>query len=415
MSGTLQGILGLAVFLSFAWLISENRRAVSWRTVLGALALFVVLTIAALKLPFARSVFQLLNDGLLALQRATADGTTFVFGFLGGGAMPFAESGPGSSFVLAFRALPLVLVVSALSALLFYWRVLPLVVNLFALMLRKSLRVGGAVGVSTAANIFLGMVEAPLLVRPYLAKLSRGELFMTMTCGMASTAGTVMALYAATLATTVPDALAHILIASFISAPAAIAIAALMVPHTGEATEGTLTHPSPAQSSMDAVTRGTLEGVTLLINITAMLLVLVALVSLANQLLSFMSWPDGTKVTLQGLFGMAFAPLAWLCGVPWQEAQAAGGLFGTKTVLNEFIAYVEMAKLPAGTLGSESKLIMTYALCGFANFGSLGIMIGGMMTMVPERRKEILELGSKSLVSGTLATCLCGALVGLVN
>ena len=415
MSATAQGCIGLVVFLLFAWSISENRRAIPWRTVLGALAMFAVLTVAALKLPVARQVFALLNDGLLALQSATADGTSFVFGFLGGAPSPYAESGAGSSFVLAFRALPLVLVVSALSALLFYWRVLPLVVNLFSLVLEKTMRVGGAVGVSTAANVFLGMVEAPLLVRPYLAKLSRGELFMTMTCGMASTAGTVMALYAATLANVVPDALAHILIASFISAPAAIAVAALMVPHDGAGTEGGLVHPSPANSSMDAVTRGTLEGVTLLINITAMLLVLAALVSLANQLLGIIAWPDGRAVTLQGLFGLAFAPLAWLCGIPWQEAQTAGGLFGTKTVLNEFIAYLEMAKLPGSALSDHSRLVMTYALCGFANFGSLGIMIGGMMTMVPERRKEILELGSKSLISGTIATCLCGALVGVLS
>lgn len=415
MAATLQGAVGIAAFLLFAWAVSENRRAIPWRTVLGALALFAVLTVVALKLPAAQQVFGVLNDGLLALQRATADGTTFVFGFLGGGPLPYVESNMGSSFVLAFRALPLVLVVSALSALLFYWRVLPLVVNLFSLALEKSLRVGGAVGVSTAANIFLGMVEAPLLIRPYLARLSRGELFMTMTCGMASTAGTVMALYAATLSSIVPDALAHILIASFISAPAAIAVAALMVPHDGPDTEGRLVHPSPANSSMDAVTRGTLEGVTLLINITAMLLVLAALVSLANQLLGIMTWPDGGKVTLQGLFGLALAPLAWLCGIPWQEAQVAGGLFGTKTVLNEFIAYVEMSKLAPAALSDHSRLVMTYALCGFANFGSLGIMIGGMMTMVPERRKEILELGSKSLISGTIATCLCGALVGLLS
>lgn len=415
MSAAAQGCIGLAAFLLFSWAASENRRAIRWRTVLGALALFVVLTIAAIKLPAARQVFAVLNDGLLAVQNATAQGTAFVFGFLGGGPAPFAETGPGSSFVLAFRALPLVLVVSALSALLFYWRVLPLVVNLFALLLEKTMRIGGAVGVSTAANVFLGMVEAPLLVRPYLAKLSRGELFMTMTCGMASTAGTVMALYAATLANVVPDALAHILIASFISAPAAIAVSALMVPHDGAVTEGRLVHPSPANSSMDAVTRGTLEGVQLLINITAMLLVLVALVSLANQLLGILTWPDGTKVTLQGLFGVALSPLAWLCGIPWQEAQTAGALFGTKTVLNEFIAYVEMAQLAPSALSDHSRLVMTYALCGFANFGSLGIMIGGMMTMVPERRKEILELGSKSLISGTVATCLCGALVGILT
>ncbi|MGH8760671.1 MAG: NupC/NupG family nucleoside CNT transporter [Burkholderiales bacterium] len=410
----LQSLGGLFVFLLLAWAMSEDRRRIPWRTVVGALAVFVVLAVAMLKITASQVFFNALNDALMALERATSVGTAFVFGYLGGAPLPYQESGEGSSFVLAFRALPLILVISALSALLFYWRILPWIVTLFARLLERSMKVGGAVGVSTAANIFLGMVEAPLMVRPYLAKLSRGEMFMVMTCGMASTAGTVAALYAATLSRIVPDALGHILVASFISAPAGIAVACLMVPHQGEPIAGILTQPSPAKSSMDAVTRGTIEGVTLLINIAAMLLVLAALVALANQVLGIMSWPDGSKVTLQSAFGIVLAPLAWLTGIPWQEAQAAGGLFGTKTVLNEFIAYVEMANLPAATLGDRSRLIMTYALCGFANFGSLGIMIGGMMTMVPERREDILSLGSRSLISGTLATCMCGALVGVL-
>ncbi|MGH6819554.1 MAG: NupC/NupG family nucleoside CNT transporter [Burkholderiales bacterium] len=410
----LQSLGGLFVFLLLAWAMSEDRRRIPWRTVVGALAVFVVLAVAMLKITASQVFFNALNDALMALERATSVGTAFVFGYLGGAPLPYQESGEGSSFVLAFRALPLILVISALSALLFYWRILPWIVTLFARLLERSMKVGGAVGVSTAANIFLGMVEAPLMVRPYLAKLSRGEMFMVMTCGMASTAGTVAALYAATLSRIVPDALGHILVASFISAPAGIAVACLMVPHQGEPIAGILTQPSPAKSSMDAVTRGTIEGVTLLINIAAMLLVLAALVALANQVLGIMSWPDGSKVTLQSAFGIVLAPLAWLTGIPWQEAQAAGGLFGTKTVVNEFIAYVEMANLPAATLGDRSRLIMTYALCGFANFGSLGIMIGGMMTMVPERREDILSLGSRSLISGTLATCMCGALVGVL-
>lgn len=410
----LQSLGGLFVFLLLAWAMSEDRRRIPWRTVVGALAVFVVLAVAMLKITASQVFFNALNDALMALERATSVGTAFVFGYLGGAPLPYQESGEGSSFVLAFRALPLILVISALSALLFYWRILPWIVTLFARLLERSMKVGGAVGVSTAANIFLGMVEAPLMVRPYLAKLSRGEMFMVMTCGMASTAGTVAALYAATLSRIVPDALGHILVASFISAPAGIAVACLMVPHQGEPIAGILTQPSPAKSSMDAVTRGTIEGVALLINIAAMLLVLAALVALANQVLGIMSWPDGSKVTLQSAFGIVLAPLAWLTGIPWQEAQAAGGLFGTKTVLNEFIAYVEMANLPAATLGDRSRLIMTYALCGFANFGSLGIMIGGMMTMVPERREDIFSLGSRSLISGTLATCMCGALVGVL-
>jgi concentrative nucleoside transporter, CNT family len=411
MNTATQGLLGAMIMLSFAWLISENRRGVSWRTVGSALALFIVLGLVALKFPPARLIFSSLNDALIAVQRATTDGTMFVFGFLGGGPAPFPTTGPGSTFVLAFQALPLILVVSALSALLFYWRILPLVVNAAAWVLMKTIGLGGAVGVSTAANVFLGMVEAPLLIRPYLARLSRGELFMVMTCGMASTAGTVMALYAAAIGKIVPDALGHILIASVISAPAGIALAALMVPSDQSVTEGGLLEPSPAGNSMDAISRGTIDGVQLTINVAAMLLVLSALVSLANQGLALFTWPDGSTVTMQSAFGILFAPLAWLTGVPWAESQTAGALLGTKTVLNEFVAYLEMAKLPPEALSLNSRLVMTYALCGFANFAGLGIMIGGMVMMIPERRLEILELGWKSIISGTLATCLCGALV----
>lgn len=399
--------------LAFCWAISEDRKAISWRTVLSSLALFAILGLLAFKVPGAKLMFQAMNDALVAVQNATADGTKFVFGYIGGANPPFKVEG-GSPFVLAFQALPLILVVSALSALLFYWKVLPVIVNAAAWVLMKTIGVGGAVGVSTAANVFLGMVEAPLLIKPYLLKLTRGELFMVMTCGMASTAGTVMALYAAIIGKVVPDALGHILIASFISAPAGLALSAIMVPTGKTTTEGGLLEPSTAASSMEAINRGTVDGVNLTINVAAMLLVLYALVSLVNQGLGLFHWSDGTAITLQSIFGVAFAPLAWVTGVPWSEAQAAGTLLGTKTVLNEFVAYLDLAAVPPGVLSEQSRIIMTYALCGFANFASLGIMIGGMLTMVPERRLEILQLGWKSMISGTLATCLCGAFVAMM-
>jgi CNT family concentrative nucleoside transporter len=315
--------------------------------------------------------------------------------------------------VLAFRALPLVVVVSALSALLFYWRVLPWIVKGFALMLEKTMGVGGAIGLSSAANVFVGMVEAPLVVKPYIRDMSRSELFILMSCGMATVAGTVMALYASILSRVIPDALGHILVASIISTPAAIAISVLMVPGEALATEGKLV-PQSATSSMDALTRGTVDGVQLLINIVAMLLVLVALVSLANEILALLPPVSGSPITLQRVLGLVMAPLVWIMGIPWSEASAAGALMGTKTVLNELLAYIDLARLPAGTLSPRSSLMMTYALCGFANFGSLGIMIGGLATMAPERRDEVVSLGGKTIVSGTLATCVAGAVVGIL-
>jgi len=274
--------------------------------------------------------------------------------------------------------------------------------------------VGGAVGLSAAANIFVGMVEAPLVVRPYLAAMSRGELFIVMTCGMAGIAGTVMVLYAAMLGPVVPEAMGHILSASIISAPAAILIAAVMVPPRGEPTSGKLLPPQAAQSSMDAITRGTLDGLALALGIIAMLIVLIALVTLVNLTLGLLPPWNGAAVTLQRVLGWLMAPLVWFAGVPWNEAGAAGALMGTKTVLNEFIAFAELVKLPVDTLEPRSRIIMTYCLCGFANFGSLGILIGGMATMVPERRDEIVELGLRSIAAGTLATLMTGAAVGVL-
>ena len=413
MNSVLHGTFGLLTLLAIAWALSENRRAVPWRIVLPGVVLTLVLAALLLKAPPVQQFFLALNEALLALERATQAGTSLVFGYLGGAPLPF-ETRPGvSTFILGLRALPLVLVVSALSALLFYWRVLPWLVRLLSAMLEKTLGIGGAVGLSTAANIFVGMVEAPLVVRPYLARLSRGELFMVMTCGMAGVAGTVMVLYASILGPVIPDAIGHILAASIISAPAAIVVAALMIPPQGEPTSGRIDIATGARGAMDAITRGTVDGLQLLLNIVALLIVLVALVTLVNAVLGALPEIAGKPLSLERMLGVVMAPLTWLAGVPWAEAQTAGALMGTKTVLNEFLAYLQMAQLPVDALSPRSRIIMTYALCGFANFGSLGIMLGGLTAMVPERRDEIVALGLRSIVSGTLATLITAAIVSI--
>lgn len=414
MSNGTQAVAGYLLLLAIAWVFSAERRAIPWRTVCGGVFLQALLALAIFRLPGARETFAACNDALLALSQATREGTALVFGHLGGGALPYAETAPGRSFVLAFQALPIALVMSALSALLFHWRVLPALVRAFSLLLEKTLGVGGAVGMSTAANVFVGMVEAPLLVRPYLARVSEGELFIILSAGMAGVAGTVMGLYAAILGPVVPDALGHILAASFISAPAAIVFSVILVPPRGEPTGRHLDLPRPDRSSMEAITRGTSEGISLLIQIVALLIVLVALVSLANQIIGLLPPVNGSPLSLQRILGWIMAPLAWMSGVPWQEAPAAGALLGTKTVLNELIAYLDLAQLSAQTLSPRSKLIMTYALCGFANLGSLGILLGGMVSMAPERRTEIVRLGPKTLISGTLATLSCGSVVAML-
>jgi CNT family concentrative nucleoside transporter len=408
-----QSIIGLLVFLLVAWLVGENRRRIAVATILGGVGLQIALGLLLLKLPLFKGAFLALNKAILALEESTRAGTSFVFGYLGGGQPPFQEITPAASYILAFRGLPLVLLVSALSSLLFYWRILPVVVRAFSWALQRTMRIGGAEGFSVAANVFLGMVESPLVVRPYLRQMTRSEMFSIMTVGMAGVAGTVMVLYAAILGPIVPDALGHILIASIISAPAGVTIAKIMIPETKPITTGKVVPPVEARSSMDAITKGTAEGIQLLINIVAMVIVLVALVYLVN--LGLRALPDvgGGPITLQRLFGYAMAPVMWLVGIPWSECVTAGSLMGTKTVLNELIAYVDMSRVGPELLSDRSRIILTYAMCGFANPGSLGIMIGGMGAMVPERREEIVALGLRTILSGTLATCMTGAVAAI--
>lgn len=410
-----QSMAGLVVFAGVAWLISENRTKVRLIIIIVGIGIQLAVGLILLKLPIFRDFFISLNRLVLSLEESTTAGTSMVFGYLGGGDLPFMEKFPGASFILAFRALPLILVVSALSALLFYWKILPIVVKAFSWSLQKTMGLGGAEGLGVSANIFVGMVESPLFIRPYLKEMTRSEIFTLMTCGMATIAGTVMVLYASILSGAIPDIMGHILTASIISVPAAITISKIIVPETGQPTSGELTSPEEALSAMDAITKGTVQGVQLLINIIAMLIVLVALVYLINLILGLLPEIEGQPITLQRIMGLIMAPVVWLMGIPWEEAPVAGSLMGTKTILNEFLAYLDMSHLAKGTLSPKSMLIMTYAMCGFANPGSLGIMIGGMGTMAPEKRDEIVSLGFRSIVSGTIATCMTGAVVGIVG
>ncbi|MEQ8268174.1 MAG: nucleoside transporter C-terminal domain-containing protein [Parvibaculum sp.] len=417
---SLQSALGLAVITGLAWALSESRRAARAHILKDAsvaIALQLGIALLLLKVPFARAALLSLNGVVDALTTATGAGSSFVFGYVGGGAAPFEVAHPQNSFVLAFQALPLVLFMSALSALLWYWRVLPAVTRFFALLLRKTMGIGGAVGLASAANIFVGMVEAPLLIRPYLERLSRSELFAVMTVGLATVAGTVLFLYASIIAPVVPGSLGQIVTASLISLPAALLIARLMVPEEVGRVPTGVGDDVPVvdyENSMDAVTRGTIDGLHLLLNIIAMLLVMVALVALVNILLALLPDIAGLPLTLQRLFGWAFAPLVWLMGVPWSEAPAAGQIMGIKTILNELLAYISLAGDDGAGLSERSRLIMVYALCGFANPASVGIMIGGLTAIAPARRSEIVELAPRALVSGTLATSMTGAVIGLL-
>ncbi|OYY62948.1 MAG: nucleoside:proton symporter [Burkholderiales bacterium 28-67-8] len=410
----LQSALGVIAMLAVAWLASERRGSVHWRPVWSGIALALVLAAAIRWVPGVGAAIAATNEVLDALMNATRAGTAMVFGHLGGGPLPYEPTHPEATFVLAAQALPLVLVVSALSAVLFHWGILSRLVEAFAWLLQRTMGIGGAVGVSAAANAFVGMVEGPLVVRPWLAKMSRGELFMTMNCGMATIAGTVLVLYAAILKPVMPDAMAHLLAASVIAIPVALAVAAIMVP-TDRGDGVSIRFEREDDSAMAALTRGTTDGLQLLLGIIAMLIVVVALVTLVNSGLKWLPDVGGAPLSAERMLGVVFAPLAWAVGVPWSEAGAAGQLLGEKTVLNEFVAYLHMAALPDQALSPHSRLLMTYALAGFANFGSVGIMLGGLSPLLPaDRRADLGYLALKSVPAGLLSTCITAALVGLI-
>jgi CNT family concentrative nucleoside transporter len=411
----LQSALGIAVILALAWVLSENRRAFPVRTVVVGLALQFSLALLLLKVEVARNALFSLNGIVDALMQATRAGTSFVFGYVGGAAAPFAVTNPAGLSSFAFQILPLVIVISAVAALSWHWRILPLVVNAFAWVLRKTLGVGGAVGLGSAATVFLGMIEAPLLIRPYLARMTRSELFMLFTVGLSTVAGTVFVLYATILEPAIPGALGHILVASFLSLFGGILIGRIMIPGEAEKTEqGAGDLEFRYHSSMDAVARGTEDGLKLWLGIVAMLLVIVALVALADIMLAHLPNFAGSPVTAERIFGWIFAPVVWLYGIPWDKAGIAGALMGQKTVLNEFVAYLHLASLPKDALDPRSRLIMLYAMCGFANLGSVGIMIAGVSSLVPQRRDDIVPLALRALLSGTMASGMTGAIVGLL-
>jgi concentrative nucleoside transporter, CNT family len=414
-----QALFGIVVFVAIAVVLSEQRTVPGWRLLAAGLGLQFLFAFAVFNLNFLQQMLGLINRGVNAVVNATESGTLFIFGYLGGDPLnvdyPFSISEPGATMILAFRILPLMLMFTVLSAILWHYRVLPIIIKGFSFVLRRSLNVSGAVGFSSAANIFIGMVESPALIRPYIAVLTRSELFVVMSCGMATIAGSVMVFYSIILQGTLNDPLGHIITASVISAPAAIMIALIMVPQSSAATSEEIQLSVEYKSLMDAITKGTYDGVRLMVSVGAMLLVLVALVALLNSLFSLIPFPGDDPLTLQRLFGYVFAPLTWLMGIPWSEAQISGSLMGTKTALNELLAFLALAELPAGSLSEKSTVIMTYALCGFANFGSLGIMIAGLSGMCPQRATEIVELAPKSLISGTLATCMTGAIAGLLS
>jgi CNT family concentrative nucleoside transporter len=416
-------LLGIALMTALAWGLSEKRRAVSWRLAGLTLGVHGALVLLLRGVPQVREGVLWISHGVQKLGQATQAGTQFVFGYLGGGASPFlpVEGASGVPFIFAFQALPMVMVVSALSMVLFHWNILPPVIRGLGRVFGKVLGLGEPMGLLLGAKIFLGQTDAPMLVRPWLGRFSRSELFAVLACGMATTSSAIMVVYAAVLQGTVDQPLQHILTVSVTSLPAALFFARLMVPGVEAPTRGDAgtAEEGPGQtwrfrSTMDAVARGTADGLSMFLGILAMLVVILALVALVNMILGgVFPMVGGEPVTLQGILGWVMAPLAWMMGVPWSEAPLAGQLLGTKVVTNEMVAFLDLAR-HGHALSPCTRVIMTCALCGFANISSIGIVMAAFSTLAPERKEDIASLAPRAVVAGTLATCLGGTTAGLM-
>ena len=412
-----QGLIGLTLILLFVWAISENRKdRPSWKWIGGALLLQLTIALVIVRVPFVWDIIGLANQGVMAIEKASLVGSSYMFGYAGGAELPFVlKEGAQPPLIIAFQILPLVIVFSALSALLWHWGVLAWIVRGLSWALRKTMGVSGGVGLSGGANIFLGVVESPLVLRAYFEKMSRGELFMVMVLPMATISGAILILYASTLSQAVPNAVGHMISASLISLPAAILVARLMVPGNGKTETGDKEPGLKYDGSIDALVRGTMEGVQVFLAVIGIILVVFALVALADQILTVLPYVDGQAITIKRVFGWLFAPLMWTLGVPWDQAPAAGALMGTKTILNEYVAYLDLAAIPEGTFDPRSQLIIVYARCGFANLASVGLLVSTIGTLAPSRRAEVAGLGVKSWIAGNCATAMTGAVIGLVT
>ncbi len=413
-----QSLLGLAVIMGLCWALSENRRVFPWRLAAGALLIQLLLVLGLFGLPPLRAVVAALGQGVEALAAATQTGVAFVFGFLAGGeGQPYGVSNPGALFVFAFRVLPVILVVCALAALLWHWGILKAVTRAFGFVFEKTMGLRGPPALAVGATIFMGQVEGPIFIRSYLARLSRSELFMLITVGMSCVAGSTMVAYATVLKDVLPNAAAHIITASVISAPAGVLLARILVPRdiAAEQSEPLETGPDKAyESSIDAVSRGVSDGLQIALNIGATLIVFVALAAIVNGLLGLLPDIAGAPLTLERILGVIFAPLVWLIGVPAHDAQLAGALLGVKLVLTEFTAFIQLGATPVDAIDPRTRVLMAYALCGFANIASVGMNVAGYSVLVPERRSEVIGMVWKAMFAGFLATCLSASIVGLL-
>ena len=416
-SSILQIIIGFIGLICIAVPFSQNKSSINYRHIVAAIFLQIVLAFALLKIPFIVQIFAYLSEGVTALQAATQEGAEFVFGYLSNSSTsPFESSGTGNSMIFAFQILPLIIVISSLSALLWFWNILPLIIRAISKIFEKLFNIGGPIGLGATANIIMGQVEAPLLVRPYLTKMTEKELLILMTAGMSTVSGSIMIALVSMLAPQFPDInlIQHLVSASILSIPAAIMYANIMIPSSEVTNFDGNAVPKVYDSSMDAITRGTRDGLDICLNVGAILIAFIALVSLLNSLLGILGgWIGISDLSLQLILGYLFFPIVWLMGVPLSETLASAELLGLKTALNEFVAYGALANLETGVLSDRSKLITLYALCGFANFSSVGILVSGISAMAPERKNDLIKVSIKALIGATLASCMTGLVIGI--
>ena len=413
----LQPTIGFFSLLTLGAFFSENIKSIKIRYVITGVLIQLILAIILTKVELINDLFAVLSDGIMVLKAANDYGTEFVFGYLADGApnAPFDITNPGGTFIFAFGGLTLIILMSAISALLWHLKIIPMVVNALSVLFKKPLNVGGPIGLGATANVFLGQVEAPLLVKPYLSSMTRHELLVLMTVGMSTIAGSVMVVYTTMLAPIYgPGLIGHFLSASLISIPAGIMFANIMIPSEIKTDFPKEKSEELFSNSMDAITQGTKNGLDIFLNVIAMLIVVMALIFLINAILGLLPNINEVPITLELILGYIFAPLAWFMGIPWSEAFAAGQLLGVKTALNEFVAYLYLSDSETYQLSEKSRLIMLYALCGFANFSSVGILLSGMSAMVPERRKDLISVSGKALWGALLASCLTGFMVGIL-
>ena len=413
----IQAIIGFIGLVCIAIPFSNNMSSINIKHIFAAIILQIFLAFALIKIPFIVQIFAYLSEGVTALQTATQEGAEFVFGYLSNSSSsPFENSGTGNSMIFAFQILPLIIVISALSALLWFWNILPLIIRAISKVFEKLFNIGGPIGLGATANIIMGQVEAPLLVKPYLSRMTEKELLILMTAGMSTVSGSIMIALVSMLAPQFPDInlIQHLVSASILSIPAAIMYANIMIPSNEVTNFDGSSVPKVYDSSMDAITRGTKDGLDICLNVAAILIAFIALVSLLNSILGICGgWIGISNLSLQLILGYIFFPIVWLMGVPLSETLASAELLGLKTALNEFVAYGALANIEPGILSERSKLITLYALCGFANFSSVGILVSGISAMAPERKNDLIKVSLKALIGATLASCMTGLVIGI--